>query len=359
VPDLVDLGWTDRRAAQFAEACAGRPDLHPGRVAIAFNHLFRVHVADGEWEAVVSGQLKHRATRRADLPAVGDWVVLRRRPGEDRATVLSVLPRDGCFSRKEAGDVTGEQVVAANIDVVFIVTALDADFSPRRVERYLLLTREGRAQPIVLLTKPDLCADVPAALQAIDAVAGGALVHVVSPRTGDGIAWVASHVRSRRTYALLGSSGVGKSTIVNRLLGTETHRTQEVRASDAKGRHTTTRRELVVLAGGGVLVDTPGMREVQLWDAGDAVRRTFDDVEAYAAGCHFTDCRHRDEPRCTVKRAVADGGLTAERLASYHDVADELRELADRQNVRLRLEDRRQRRASHKNTGRSSSSNRR
>jgi ribosome biogenesis GTPase / thiamine phosphate phosphatase len=338
---LSDLGWSEDRARQFDEAVAGKPDLYPGRVAVEFNHNYRVYVDDGEWDAVIAGRLKHHAERRADLPAVGDWVVLRRRRDRDQAAIVHVLPRASAFSRKVAGEVTDEQVVAANIDVVFAVTALDGDFSVRRVERYLLLAREGGASPVVLLTKPDLCDDVPRLVAEVATVAGDVPVHVVGPLSGYGMEHVAFYAGPRRTCALLGSSGVGKSTIVNWLVGSDLRRTRSVRSSDSKGRHTTTHRELIPIPTGGLLIDTPGMREVQLWDAGSAVEQTFDDVEALAPACHFSNCRHRDEPRCAVKAAVAAGQLDASRLESYHRLQDELRHLAARQDVRARLEDKR------------------
>ncbi len=338
---LAELGWTEDRARQFDAVKGGKPDLYPGRVGVAFNHLYRCYVEGAEWDAVVTGRLKHRASRQAELPVVGDWVVLRRRGDEVQAGITDVLPRSGCFSRKEAGETTDEQVVAANIDVVFVVTALDADFSPRRIERYLLLAREGGARPVVLLTKPDLCADLAFATAAVAEVAGHTPVHVMAPRTGEGMAQLAEYLVPGTTCALLGSSGVGKSTIVNRLVGRDVQRTQPVRERDAKGRHTTTHRELVPLPGGGVLVDTPGMREIQLWEARDAVEQTFEDVESLAAGCRFGNCRHRDEPRCAVKGAVDSGALSAARLASYLALQDEMNALAARQDVRARLEDKR------------------
>jgi ribosome biogenesis GTPase len=341
VSDLVDLGWTDARAAQFEAASEGRAHLFPGRVSVAYNHLLRVLVEGGEWDAVISGRLKHRATRRAELPAVGDWVVVRRRPDEDRAAVVEILPRASAFSRKEAGEVTEEQVVAANIDVVFVVTALDGDFSPRRVERYLILTREGGAAPVVLLTKPDRCDDVAGATAQMQAIAGEAPVHVVNPRAGEGLDSLWSYLGRGRSCALLGSSGVGKSTLVNRLLGMDVQRTRTVREADSKGRHTTTHRELVRLPSGGVLVDTPGMREVQLWEAGDAVEQSFADVESFASRCHFTDCQHVNEPRCAVKAAVDDGSLSEGRLASYLALQGELRQLEARHDARARQEARR------------------
>jgi ribosome biogenesis GTPase len=235
--------------------------------------------------------------------------------------------------RRELSD-DGEQVVAANVDVVFVVMGLDRDYNPRRLERYLLMARESGAAPVILLTKPDLSPDLPAHVRDVTTLAGDIVVHVVNPKRGEGVEQLYAHLAAGRTAALLGSSGVGKSTIINRLVGVDVQRTREVRASDSRGRHTTTHRELVMLPGGGLIIDTPGMRELQLWDAADAVRETFDDIDALAAGCHFTNCRHREEPRCAVKAAVADGTLPAERLDSYVKLQDELATLARQQEER-------------------------
>jgi ribosome biogenesis GTPase / thiamine phosphate phosphatase len=234
------------------------------------------------------------------------------------------------------------------VDVVFAVMALDADFSLRRLERYLLLARESGAAPVVLLTKPDLSDDLERQAADVRSMAGGLPVHVVSPKRNEGIEQVAAYLTRGRTGALLGSSGVGKSTIINRLAGEDVQKTREVRAADSKGRHTTMHRELVVLPSGGLIIDTPGMRELQLWDVGEAVRETFDDVETLAAGCHFTDCRHRGEPRCAVKAASVEGRLAPDRLASYLRLQDELVVLARQQDERAQLEEKRRSRVAGK-----------
>ena len=329
---LAAIGWDDFFASAYAPWTDTR-DVRPGRVAIEFNQIFRVYVEEGEVDAVTAGRLKHRASSRAELPAVGDWVAVRQRP-EDGAVIVGVLPRRTAFTRRAAGEPTGEQVVAANVDVVFVVMGLDRDYNPRRLERYLLMARESGAAPVILLTKPDLSPDLSAHIRDVTTLAGDIVVHVVNPKRGEGVEQLHAHLAAGRTAALLGSSGVGKSTIINRLVGVDVQRTREVRASDSRGRHTTTHRELVMLPGGGLIIDTPGMRELQLWDAADAVRETFDDIDALAAGCHFTDCRHRDEPRCAVKAAVAEGTLPAERLDSYVKLQDELATLARQQEER-------------------------
>ena len=341
---LRDLGWDDGFAHQF-ESWAGKRHVQPGRVVIAFNYICRVHVEGGEIEAVVSGRLKHDAASRSELPVVGDWVVVRRQPTVRRGSIVGVLPRRSRFSRKLAGQVTDEQVVAANVNVTFIVMGLDPDFNVRRLERYLLLARDSGAAPVILLTKPDLSGDVAGSVAAVTALAGDTPVHVLSPKFNEGIDQVAHYLTPGRTGALLGSSGVGKTTIINRLLGTEARRTKDVRESDSRGRHTTTNRELVVLPNGGLLIDTPGMRELQLWDVSASVQETFDDITALAADCHFTDCRHRDEPRCAVKAAVDDGRLGADRLDSYLGLQGELAHLARQQDERAQLDEKRRSRA--------------
>jgi len=336
---LQELGWDEARAREF-EPWAGKPAHQPGRVLIGFNYLYRVGIEGGEIDAVLAGRLKHRAERQGELPAVGDWVAVRKRP-EDHGAIVAVLPRRSRFSRRLAGNVTDEQVVAANVDVIFIVMALDDDYSLRRLERYLLMARESGATPVVLLTKPDLSADLPADVADVVAAAGDVPVHVLSPKLNQGLEQVAPYMTGGRTAALLGSSGVGKSTIINRLIGADVQKTREVRESDSKGRHTTTHRELVVLPDGGLMIDTPGMRELQLWDASESVRGTFEDVEALAGECHFTDCRHRGEPRCAVKTAVDEGRIPPDRLASYLHLQDELAYLARQQDERAQIEEKR------------------
>jgi ribosome biogenesis GTPase len=333
VLQLSDLGWNDAFAAAY-EPWRSKADVQPGRVGIEFNQIFRVYVDGGEIEAVTAGRLKHRARGRAELPAVGDWIAVRKRPEEDLGVILEVLPRRSAFTRRAAGEPTGEQVVAANVDVVFVVMGLDRDYNVRRLERYLLMARESGASPAIILTKPDLCPDLSAHLNEVTTLAGDVVVHVVNPRAGEGLEHLLQDLGPGRTAALLGSSGVGKSTIINRLVGADVRRTQEVRPTDSRGRHTTSHRELIVLPGRGLIIDTPGMRELQLWDASDSVKETFEEIEALAPGCHFTDCRHRDEPRCAVKAAVADGRLSADRLESYLKVQDELAELARQQQER-------------------------
>ena len=340
---LADLGWNEEFARAFA-ALAPAVDVQPGRIGVEFNYLYRVHVDGGEIEAMLAGRLKHRASSRGDLPAVGDWVAVRQRAGE-RGAIVAVLPRRSRFSRRMAGTTTDEQVVAANVDVLFVAMSLDEDFSPRRLERYLVMIRDSGAMPVVLLTKPDLARGLQGLVKEAEDVAGDASVHVVSPLAGEGLESVRGHLAAGVTGALVGSSGVGKTTIINRLAGGAPRRTREVRAADSKGRHTTTHRELIPLEGGGLIIDTPGMRELQLWDAGDAMRQTFDDIDALARDCRFADCRHRDEPQCAVKAAVAAGTLPASRRESYLKLQEELNRLALEQNERAQIDQSKARRS--------------
>ena len=282
---------------------------------------------------------------RGDLPAVGDWVAIADTEGAERALVQSLLPRRTKFSRMAATDhgQTVEQVVAANVDVVFLIAGLDGDLNLRRLERYLALGWESGAQPVVVLTKSDLCDDVPGALAGGRGGRVGVPVHAVSNVTGEGIEALAAYFAGDRTVAALGSSGVGKSSLVNRLAGEQLMATGGLRA-DGRGRHTTTNRQLLLLPGGGLFLDTPGMRELRLWESEEGLAAAFDDVSAAAARCRFADCAHESEPGCAVRAALADGTLERERFESWRKLQGELAHLAIKQDARLRAEARKERR---------------
>lgn len=335
---LDQYGWNERFALAFGEhAAEGRV---PGRVVLEHTHIYRVGTEQGELLARVSGRLRHRAAARPDFPAVGDWVVVEPVADSD-ARIHAVLPRFSRFSRRAAGDVTEEQIVAANIDIVFLVGGLDGDFNPRRLERYLVVAWESGATPVIVLNKADLVPDPGRHVAEVQGIAPDVRVHAVSAQHPDTVQVLRQYVTTGRTAALLGSSGVGKSTIVNRLVGHDLLRTQDVRITDSRGRHTSTSRQMVVLEDGGVLIDTPGMRELQLWDSGEALGDAFADIEALAAACRFRDCRHTSEPGCAVRAAAAAGELSGIRLESYHKLAAE-REHQDRQlDARALLEDKR------------------
>jgi ribosome biogenesis GTPase len=337
-PGLERLGMTEALAEAFAPL--GAQGLVPGRVVAGHTGLLRVHTGDREVLAVPSGSLRHEARGPADLPAVGDWVALRPPEGGSPAAVQAVLPRRTAFVRRAAGDRPVVQVLASNVDTVFLVMGLDGDFNPRRLERTLVLAWESGAEPVVLLNKADLCPEVEARRAEIQAVARGVPVLVVAAKAGQGLDGLAPWLAPGRTVALLGSSGVGKSTLVNRLLGREKQKTREVRKHDQRGRHATTHRELVPLPGGGLLLDTPGLREIQLWSDGAGLEATFEDVRELAAACRFTDCAHASEPGCAVRTAVEEGRLAAERLASFRKLQAELRALEIREDPFKRREER-------------------
>ena len=330
--NLQDLGWDDG----FAAALQPYDNCIPGRVSAQHRGEYDVLAEGGELRAHVAGRLRHEASSGEELPAVGDWVALRDE------TIHAVLPRRSAFLRKVAFHATEAQVLAANIDTVFVVTGLDDDFSARRLERYLTLAWESGASPAVVLTKADLCDDPLAMLLEAEQVALGVPVHVVSNVTGEGLDELATHLAPAKTVALLGSSGVGKSSLVNRLLDDDVQATKEL-AEDGTGRHTTTARQLFRLPGGAMLVDTPGLREVQLWDADEGIHEAFSDVDELAADCRFNDCAHMREPGCAVQAAIDEGRLPRERLQSYRALQRELKRLAMKQDARLRSEERKKR----------------
>ena len=292
------------------------------RVAVSQRDQYHLYTETGELEAEASGGLWYRTPDRAGMPVTGDWVAARV-AGPDYAIVEAVLPRRTCFSRRAAGRREEEQPIAANIDLVFLVSGLDGDFNLRRLERYLTLATESGARPVAVLNKSDLCADLPARLRETQAVAGAASVVTCSARTGEGIDGLFGFVVPGQTVALLGSSGAGKSTIVNQLLGEERLRTAPVRESDNRGRHTTTHRELIPLPGGGALIDTPGMRELQLWASHESVERTFDEIAEMAVQCRYRNCTHTGEPDCAVAAALAEGAIARERWESYRKLCRE------------------------------------
>ena len=336
---LQELGWTATLETAFAPHAAR--GLAPGRVALEHTHVYRVLTASDDVLARVAGRIRHRASSRADFPAVGDWVALESSPHGREARIVDVLPRRSRFSRRAAGDPTEEQVVAANVDTVFLVAGLDGDFNLRRIERYLLVAWESGAAPVIVLNKADVVEDADALVDNVRAVAAGVPVHAVSCRLPGGVDVLRQYLGVGQTGALLGSSGVGKSTIVNRLVGHDLLRTRDVRESDNRGRHTSTARQLVLLPGSGVLIDTPGMREIQLWDTGEALAGAFADVEALAENCRFRDCRHRQEPGCAVRAAAARGELPEGRIESYQKLQDEQAHHARQFDQRLQLEQKR------------------
>jgi ribosome biogenesis GTPase len=335
---LEQLGWTPEWASAFASI--DKEGLEPARVLEERKDLHRVAAARGELWAVTAGRLRHAAAGPDELPAVGDWVAVEA-PAEGRSRICAVLPRRSTLMRKTALRRTEAQVVAANLDTVFCMTSLNRDFNPRRLERYLALVWESGARPVVLLNKADLCGDVEARCTEAEALALDVPVHAVSAREGVGLDALEPHLGAGETTAVIGSSGVGKSTLINRLLGEERLTVKEIRTDDDRGRHTTTHRELVRLPDGALLIDTPGMRELALWEAEDGLEQAFQDIEELAASCRFRDCRHAVEPGCAVRTALDDGSLDAERYAGYAKLKRELAHLARRRSEREFLDTKR------------------
>jgi ribosome biogenesis GTPase / thiamine phosphate phosphatase len=346
--DLIALGWNPRLEEQFG--AYRQSGLVPARVSLEHTHIYRVLTVEGEWLARVAGRLRHRAARRSDFPAVGDWVAVEPAPHGGDARIRAVLPRVSRFSRRAAGDVTEEQVVAANIDTVFLVAGLDHNFNPRRLERYLAVAGDSGASPVIVLNKADLAEDVAARIDEVRTLAPDIPIHAVSCRQPDTLDVLRQYLEVGRTAALLGSSGVGKSTIVNRLVGQELLRTHDVRETDSRGRHTSTNRQLIILPGGGLLIDTPGMRELQLWESGGRAD-AFTDISTLAEQCRFRDCRHGAEPGCAVTAAVIAGDMPANRLESFRKLAAEQAHADGQQRERASLEERRRGRIGAKALG--------
>lgn len=329
---LEAFGWTP----ELADASAGRGEgQRPARVVLTQRGIFRLQGEDEAFDAVLSGRLRHLAEASEQRPAVGDWVLYSRPDAAGMGLIDDLLPRQSKLSRKVAGERAVEQVLAANVDRILVVMGLDGDYNLRRLERYLVMTRESGARPVVVLSKADLCDDVSERRAGAASVADGAPVLVVSALTGD-LEPLREELRPGETLALVGSSGAGKSTLINHLAGEDLLRTGAVRQNDDRGMHTTTHRELFLLPEGYLLIDNPGLRELQLWSAEDGLDEAFDDIRALAAGCRFRDCAHGDEPGCAVQAAIRDGRLARERWRNFEGLQREAAALAARRDVRAK-----------------------
>jgi len=323
--DLEELGWNERFASAFDAFDDDR--VEPGRLAADYGTKFLVQLAGSAPLATLGSAL-----REARLVAVGDWVAVRNTP--HAAEIRTVLPRQSAITREAPGSETAAQVIAANVDRVLIATSTDTDFNLRRIERLLTVAYQSGAAPLIVLTKVDLNNPDPFKVE-LERIAGGVPVVAVSGRTGAGVETVRMHLSRGKTAVLLGSSGVGKSTLINRLLGEEVLRTAEVHRS-GQGRHTTSHRQLLKVPGGGLVIDTPGLREIQLWAGAEALAEVFLDIEALALRCRFTDCRHETEPDCAVVAALEGGTLEASRFTSYRKLQRELRAIEVKADVRVK-----------------------
>ncbi|WP_459501198.1 ribosome small subunit-dependent GTPase A [Bacillus sp. C1] len=315
---LESFGWDSFFENQSLET------YEIGRIVLEHKHVYRIICDDGEYIAELSGKFRHEALDKGDYPAVGDWVHIRKIEAEGKAIIHRVFQRRSSFSRQAAGERTAEQVVAANVDYLFLVNALNHDFNVRRIERYLLLAYESGSLPIIVLTKRDLCEDVEQKISETEAVAIGVPIFVVDSLQQTGIELLQQFVASGKTIALVGSSGAGKSTLLNALMGSEVAKTGGIREEDSKGRHTTTHRELFQLPNGGLVIDTPGMRELQLWEGSEAIHTAFSDIEEISRECRFRDCKHENEPGCAVRSAIDAGILVANRLRNYKKLQREI-----------------------------------
>lgn len=336
--NLEDMGWNEHFSHHFERY--KNETLIPARIACEERNLYQIFCESGTMSAEVSGRFRHDAQSRADFPAVGDWVAIAPQVGEQKAIIHAVLPRKSSFSRKailgggpKYGEgKTEEQVLAVNIDSVFLVSGLDHDFNLRRIERYLSIAWDSGASPVIVLNKADLHDDIEPFLEQVESVAMSVPTCTVSAKTSDGLDSLTGYVKRGQTVAFLGSSGVGKSSIINALLNEERLKIGELRKSDGRGRHTTTHRELIILPNGGIVIDTPGMREIQIWTDEDGLEKAFGDIEELALQCRFRDCKHESEPGCAIRKAIEKGTLDQKRFRNYLRLQKEIQHLKLRQD---------------------------
>jgi ribosome biogenesis GTPase / thiamine phosphate phosphatase len=334
---LTQLGWDVFFQGHFERL--KMPGTVPARVISESKGSYQLFSQYGELSAKISGKMRYHAGKENQYPTVGDWVIIKPLIDEKKGIIQHILPRKSKFSRKVSGERTEEQIVSANVDTIFIVSGLDGgrNFNLRRIERYLTLAWSSGAAPVIVLNKVDLCPDVDVCIRNVERIATGISIHAVSAKVRTGLDTLRNYLTKGNTVAFLGSSGVGKSALINALLGVAKQDTGEVREDDRMGRHTTTKRELILLPGGGMVIDTPGMREIQLWAGEEGLGDTFYDIETLAKGCRFSDCTHNVESGCAVRAAIDNGDLDQERLESYRKLQKELIYLTSREEHSTRL----------------------
>lgn len=330
---LAQLGWNNL----FQQQIPIEDDSIPARVIRQDLGRYHLMSDQGPMVGILQGKARLEGSK-ADLPTVGDWVLVKPQEHGEEMIIQSMLERATKFSRKQAGEKFYEQVVAANIDTVFIVTGLDDNFNVQRIERYLFLCNTSGALPVIVLNKADMCEDTERFLDEIREVAANTPVHIISALTDDGMQSLQAYITEGTTIAVLGSSGVGKSTIINALLGYDHFKTGAVRDTDSRGRHTTTHRELCQIPGGGMIIDTPGMRELQIWSDEQYLATTFEDVDELVTLCKFADCRHQSEPGCAILSGLKKGTLSEDRWESYGKYIKELAFLAEQQSINAKLQ---------------------
>ncbi|PQP80700.1 ribosome small subunit-dependent GTPase A [Paenibacillus sp. PCH8] len=334
--DIEKYGWSAKWQELWQQTEEDMQDSQPARIIADHGHLQRLITTEGECWGRISGRMRHDSMESGLMPAIGDWVAVTGKSGEE-AIIHRLLPRQSRVSRQAAGPVTKEQLIAANVDTLLIVAALNHDFNLRRLERYVMMAWNGSVRPVIVLSKSDLCTDVEEQINNVEGIAPGVEVLAISAVEGQGKSSLERYLQPGLTIALTGSSGSGKSTLVNWMMGEDVQLTQSVREGDSRGRHTTTHREMFVLPQGAILIDTPGMRELNLWDEGnDGLSQAFGEIEQLAVTCRYLDCSHTREEGCAIKEAIEDGSLDEKRLSNYLKMQKELQHQQRKEEVASR-----------------------